>query len=498
MSPEADVMELRRDRGRRSFVAAASAVVILLSGLGSTTAGASSNAERGGTDLPASTTYVADFVSTAATGAAMNDAGDVTGTSYPDPGCGPFCLPTQETVVWRGGVRIVLPSIPGYTGITVRSINDEGWVAGFAGMPGLTTRAVVWKPNGDSYQAIDLGTLPGTSISEAVGIDDLGRVVGWSTTSGVPPNGSPFMWTESGGMIDLSSQGFPDEPILALSPGGTVATQNAWYRLGDPGSVQTMSPAPPGFVIGAEPTAINDAGDQARFLISTGTENLRYLHRFHHEGTWQQISSTGIKHSAYGVGSIDAAQDVTATVAGVGVIAYGPTGVTQPLADLLSPAYGDRVVTVGGPINASGQILAQVMVGRAVRLMRLSPATPCTASCIRVATLLVRARFIEDPQDPGHCTPDGNAFNKTSVRLTITSETGARLKGVLISGRFLDDYWTNHAVTGTTTARGTVSFAFTGPCGVGAVAFLVDAATKGTRTFDRTMGEVAGWAIPQM
>jgi hypothetical protein len=55
--------------------------------------------------------YVADFVSTAAFGVAMNDAGDVTGTSYRDTGCGPFCLPPLDTVVWRGGARIVLPPV---------------------------------------------------------------------------------------------------------------------------------------------------------------------------------------------------------------------------------------------------------------------------------------------------------------------------------------------------------------------------------------------------
>ena len=44
--------------------------------------------------------YVVDFVSTAAFGAAINDLGDVTGTSYPDPGCGSSCVPPLETVVW--------------------------------------------------------------------------------------------------------------------------------------------------------------------------------------------------------------------------------------------------------------------------------------------------------------------------------------------------------------------------------------------------------------
>ena len=58
--------------------------------------------------------YALDFVGTAATGYAMNDAGDVTGRSYPDTGCGPFCLPPEEIVVWRGGNRIVLPLVPGF------------------------------------------------------------------------------------------------------------------------------------------------------------------------------------------------------------------------------------------------------------------------------------------------------------------------------------------------------------------------------------------------
>src|SRR5437016_873851 len=77
--------------------------------------------------------YVAEFVSSAAFGIAMNGAGNVIGTSYPDPGCGPFCLPTLETVVWRNGVRTVIPSLPGFSGVTVRSINAGGWVTGYAG-----------------------------------------------------------------------------------------------------------------------------------------------------------------------------------------------------------------------------------------------------------------------------------------------------------------------------------------------------------------------------
>jgi hypothetical protein len=449
-------------------------------------------------DGPAGTppVYVADFVSTAADGIDMNDGGDVAGTSYRDIGCGPFCLPPLDTVVWRAGERIVLPTIPGFDTITVRSINDDGWVAGYAGMIGTTTRAVVWKPVGETYQAIDLGVLPGTTISEAVAIDDLERVVGWSTTLTFPPNGSPFMWTEDDGMVDLSAQGFPDEIPQEMSPGGTVVTADSWYRLEDPGSVVAMPPAPEGFAIGTDPMAINDAGDQGRFLVSLTAERPRFLFRFHHDGTWQQISDVAIRSGLYGMGSINDTKDVTATVQGVGMIAYGPDGPAQPLTDVLSPAYRDRVITEGGTMNGSGQILAQVMVGRDTRLMRLVPAAGCDANCIRVAAMQVRGEFVEDPSDPGSCNPDLDAYNRVQVKLRVTSETGAGLGGVVVSGRFLDDYWTNAPVSGTTNANGVVSLRNRGPCGVGAVAFLVDRATGGTRTFDRTVGVVTGWVIP--
>lgn len=460
------------------------------------------SAEHARTVTAASTTaiatYAMDFVSTAATGIAMNNSGDVTGTSYPDPGCGSFCLPTLETVVWRNGQRIVLPPVAGLSGIYVRDINAQGWVVGFAGFPGTTTHAVLWKPVGDSYEATDLGTLPGTTVSEAVGIDDQGRIVGWSTTLSFPPNGSPFMWTEAGGMVDLSALGYPDEMPLDVSPGGAVATPGTWYQLGDPSSVAVLPPPPVGFFPpGTYPTAINDSGEQARFLISTSAQNLAYLFRFHAGADWQQISFVGNGNLApFGIGSINNAGDVTATILGSGHIAAGPDGMAQPLTPFISPAYPGTSVALGGRQNSSGQILAGITIGQSQRLVRLTPVTPCTTNCIRVSTLQLRARFVEDPQFPGQCVPGGNAFNQANVKMLLTSETGARLRGVTVTGRFLDDYWTNAPVTGVTNSRGQVSFNYQGLCGVGAIAFFVDSATKGSSTLDRNAGTLAAWQVP--
>ncbi len=442
------------------------------------------------TEFVVPSSYVVDLVATASFGVDMNDAGDVIGTSYPDPGCGSTCLPPLETVVWKDGIRIVLPTVPGLSGITLTDINNQGWICGFAGLLSTTTHAVVWKPNGNTYTAIDLGNLPGKTISTAIGIDDFGRVVGWSTTQNFPPTGAPFMWTEAGGMIDLTTLGFPNESPLGISPGGTVAVYGYWYRLDDPGSINAIAPPPAGFGIENSTVAINDAGDQARFLVTISSENLVYPFRYNHQGTWQQISFVPTGHlSSYGVGSINDAGDITATVQGIGMIAYGPDELAQPLAPLVSSAYGGSVLTSAGQINANGEILARMIIGQSgQRLVRLVPGEPCVTNCIQVSSILMKGR------GPAFCN-QGNA--KVRAKVTVTDEAGIKLSGVTVTGHFFDDYWLDETVVGTTNAQGNVTFTHIGPPCIGAIAFLItDATTAPTRTLDRTTGILTNHIIP--
>ena len=116
--------------------------------------------------------YVVDLVATAAFGVAMNDAGDVTGNSYPDPGCGSSCLPPLEPVVWKGGERIVLPSVPGLSGVTTSDINNLGWISGFGG------------PLGFRHAAASKPTVVPTRLSTwACYQEDLARSPSGSTTT---------------------------------------------------------------------------------------------------------------------------------------------------------------------------------------------------------------------------------------------------------------------------------------------------------------------------
>ena len=460
------------------------------------------------TDAPAVTAtslvasmYALDFVGTAATGYAMNDAGDVTGRSYTDTGCGPFCLPPEEIVVWRGGNRIVLPLVPGFDRNSQYPlhINNHGLIGGEAGIIGATTHAAVWTPNGTGYTAQDLGVFPGTSSADVLGLDDQGRMLGWSTQGGaIPTLTVPFMWSQATGMVDLKALGYPNERPAAMSPGGKVVTWSHWYQLGNPASVLPLPATPSGFVgAGSNGSAINDAGDQAHFLVSINTGNLVYPFRLSNGGSWQMLSTFGTGHlSSYGMGSINAAQDVTFTVGSTGMVAAGPAGLGQALAPLLSPAYAGVTVDGAGSMNAAGQILTQAMVGRSHRLMKMTPVAACGANCLVSSSLAMTGQFVQDPKFPGSCFQGGTMYNLSSATVTITSETGAPIANALVSGRFLDDYWTNNAVTGTTNASGVVSWSYKGPCGVGAIAFLVETATLGTRSFDRTRGTLANYVIP--
>ena len=165
----------------------------------------------------------------------------------------------------------MLPNVPGLSGVTTSDINNLGWISGFGGPLGFG-HAAAWKLNGSTYTPIDMGLLPGTTSSIAIGIDDNNRAVGYASTSS--GGSTPFMWTEAGGMVNLVTQGFPAETPLGISPGGTVATAGHWYHLGDPGSVIALTPPPRDFLLENSTVGITT---RATRLASWSTQERRTL-----------------------------------------------------------------------------------------------------------------------------------------------------------------------------------------------------------------------------
>ena len=198
-------------------------------------------------------------------------------------------------------------------------------------------------------------------------------------------------------------------------------------------------------------------------------------------GNRSLLSRPGICR-ATGVGSINDAHDITATVQSTGLIAAGPSGLLQDLADLVSPAYAGSVLTSVGPMNSSGQILARMIIGQSgKRLVKLVPAQPCTSNCIQVTNIQMTGK------GPAFCD-QGSA--EAQATLTVKNEAGVPLSGVRVTGHFFDDYWLDETVVGMTNANGQVKFRHVGPPCVGAIAFLVtDAESMQARTLSLTVAQ---------
>lgn len=194
------------------------------------------------------------------------------------------------------------------------------------------------------------------------------------------------------------------------------------------------------------------------------------------------------------MGDIGDDATIVATVGGSGVIADGPAGFAGPLGARISAAYPESGVTDAGRADGRAGILARMMLGRSPRLVRLVPAAPCTSGCLRVGTLAVEGRFVDDPDAPGSCTRD--ARNEVRARLTVVDEAGRPVPGAAVRARWLDDYDLNRTVAARTNASGTLQFRHRGPACRGAIALLVESVRAPAARLDRTVGTLTAYTIP--
>lgn len=99
---------------------------------------------------------------------AINDDGQVAGYTVAEFGGNPCAT------VWDHGIPTCLDLLPGSTSSNAFGINRAGRVVGRSWLGPNEYRATLWK----DAKPIDLGLLPGGTSSEAYAINDVGQVVG--------------------------------------------------------------------------------------------------------------------------------------------------------------------------------------------------------------------------------------------------------------------------------------------------------------------------------
>ncbi len=106
--------------------------------------------------------------------------------------------------MWRSGVATQLPNLGDSAWNTPEMINDENKVAGFSDLPGddngvnANPHAFRWTEAGG---IVNLGTLPGDSVSYACSVNNRGVIVGQSCTPGCAQSRA-FVYV-GGQMFDL-------------------------------------------------------------------------------------------------------------------------------------------------------------------------------------------------------------------------------------------------------------------------------------------------------
>jgi probable HAF family extracellular repeat protein len=148
---------------------------------------------------------------------AINDSGQIVGISGTcDNAIGAYSA--EHALLWENGSVTNIGSLGGAGWNTPTVINNKGQVAGFSDLPGDVSGGVL-TPNFHAFfwtkesGIQDLGTLPGDTISEATGMNNLGQVVGVSF-----PSSHAFLW-QNGVMTDLNKLIAPTSQFLLVSTG---------------------------------------------------------------------------------------------------------------------------------------------------------------------------------------------------------------------------------------------------------------------------------------
>ncbi len=231
--------------------------------------------------------YTARFITpgfSAFNAAAMNEAGDVVGTG--NSGTGAW-------VSHAGAPAVFLPLPPGAEFAFANDINDAGVVVGSAGYayPGYGW-AAAWTPDGSGgYTIQQFGTLPGDIYSDALAVNNVGDIVGYSRDGMFH---HPVIFTAPGGMQNLTSTGIFD-PCSINNQRVLVDQSYPTKRMDlDTMVVENLVAPGPGYST-SWGTTINESGQVGGRVLNTtgGTHCPQNAARYTDGVGWEVLSGCG-------------------------------------------------------------------------------------------------------------------------------------------------------------------------------------------------------------
>jgi probable HAF family extracellular repeat protein len=370
----------------------------------------------------------------------INERGDVVGWSAGSDG------PRAFLYTDAGGLA-PLPAPPNRPVTLARDINENGDIAGAAGIGGVDLgSAVLWT--GGTVR--DLGALGDGGFSEAWSINNSGEVVGWSSAPGGGPGSHAFLYTASAGMTDLD-------------PASDTSRATA---INDAGQVTGYRTAPGGFhAFRWQSGLFDDLGVLPGFAYSSGwaisstgrvagssssaSGNSERLFRASEGGGLENLGGAGEHNWALGIntgGDVVGAGRISSRRA----VLFSDTADLQDLNNLIDPASG-WVLLAAHAINDAGQIAAYGLNIRTgwTHALRLSPTEELPIHLVRSTRIRLRAH----PQRRGH---------RITGRVLVRDEAGAAVTGAAVSVEWAHPAGRSARAVAGTSDRGVAVFEATG------------------------------------
>lgn len=221
-------------------------------------------------------------------GRGLNETGTIAGyTGYP----------YTKAFVWDSASGLTtLPGLPGDTRRFAFDVNDAETVVGHSGYESIEPpqRAVRWVGRVPE----NLGVLPGGTDSHAEAINEAGTIVGWSNSSS---GNHAFVWTEAGGMVDITPSAPPSQIAYAYDVNeADQVTGHVGSRafVWDDGVLTDLG-VPPGYAFSFA-YAINDAGVVAGH-VTTASGSAERIARWTPGIGWEVLGGVGDLNLSWGI-----------------------------------------------------------------------------------------------------------------------------------------------------------------------------------------------------